>query len=443
MITEDGLKDILLSTSEKLTEWGTTDLIVAGMLLSLNLKDVDSVVKKIKDARDLSRSLHLDEEREILMHILHYLKDFVNDCDGVQENFLSNNYDTFQDLDKTEDLEYNHSFQNLYLSNSINVKEEIQNFDESQMTGWEEEILPKLEINSENTFNSFGKKSMYEKNEFIIEEDNDEELNDFMLTVQGNSPSFGEYKLKEDLEQIEAAAMEKWKKRKARSRDKSNKKKKPKGKVQQSLSKTTWCICAEDNRSEDLMSNVRWNHMYHKDCLKNNILEKIDSLIFPFRCPANPCRTNMPRDIIIPLLNEKQVRMYDDLHLINRVEKGKRVLLWWWSCNVLFSVFKKDSQACLKWTEIGINVRKVLNYKYQEEIPDDEYGKLKDQIDLDKYWSKKQRRDFLELEKVLKRKVKRCMKWFDWEQNISGLENFKWIPSKWKGVKKNKNKKAS
>jgi hypothetical protein len=235
-----------------------------------------------------------------------------------------------------------------------------------------------------------------------------------IIVAEEDSPSFGK-RLNVETEVIEEAA-----RKSAKARWKVKKRKRCRG--------NGWFIWGESEG--DMIGNQGWPHLYHGKWLYEHVLEKIDGLTFPFRCPHKPCRKALPREIIWGLLAQKEIRMFNNLHLINRVEKGKRLLIWWDAENHLYSCLKKGSHYCPIWEvsgkkNIGTNIRAVLNYKYQNEISDAEYEQLKDEKERETVCSKTQKRHFIELKKVLQTKVIRCSKCSNWKQGIPGLKNFK------------------
>ena len=60
--------------------------------------------------------------------------------------------------------------------------------------------------------------------------------------------------------------------------------------------------------------------------------------------------------------SKDDVITFDNLNFINRVEKGKRALLYCLNCTNIFTVPRHDNYDCELCENISIRVKHVLNY---------------------------------------------------------------------------------
>ncbi|CAI2367758.1 unnamed protein product [Moneuplotes crassus] len=402
-IYENEMYNLLVESSEELKDCNRAIILTCGILACNELPDVVSIkqiITKLKDRDKVFRETYLDEEKIIQFLCMENLKDFID----------------------TYNQGHHEEFDESYFSNSEQGKRlKICEASEIEIPVKDEGFAEKvIHANAFEELKNADLEVKFTPSENKIKQEDEESIKLELNDGEG-SPTFGiKFMVKKQIEVIEKAA----KKGMERRRNKSNNAKKKK---KSKNHKGKHCfICNEENSPDSMIHNTNCSHFYHKECLKEHIMEKIDSLTFPFRCPARPCRRNMPRDVMISQLDSKQISMFDTLHLINRVEKGKRLLLWCSNCNLLFSCLKKESHACpfCEDENIGVNIRTVINYKYQDGIRNEDYISLKDVNDLEKFCSQNQKNDFTKLKEYLTENVRRCMKCLNWRQTIYQLGNF-------------------
>ena len=117
--------------------------------------------------------------------------------------------------------------------------------------------------------------------------------------------------------------------------------------VWSNVSLTAWSLCFTEEANDKLHKNTHWLHTYHKDCLQAYVKTKLDQMQFPFRCPVRSCTRPLSRITIGESIDspEDSIKL-DNLNFINRVEKGKRMILWWVPWKEIFTLQRHED---CKW----------------------------------------------------------------------------------------------